>query len=246
MNSPWKAFFDTIAQDYENENSARNTVAEVQFIVDELGLQPGASILDIGCGTGRHAVEFARRGYSVTGVDISSGMLAIARKKAEDLRVSVELIECAAQDYTASRKFDAALSLCEGGLCLFSESDDIWGKDMAVLANMSEALKPGGRFMLTVLNAFALIRSASDESVASGEVDLFTLTSKFTNECGPEGAKVQIRGTERYYTPPEMVRMVNRIGMKIDAIYGGTTGNWRRGDILLDEIEFMAVGTRKK
>ncbi len=246
MNSQWKAFFDTIAPDYENEIFTGNTVAEVQFIIDELGLQPGASILDIGCGTGRHAVEFARRGYVVTGVDISSGMLAIARQKAEDSGVAVELVECPAQDYTASRKFDAALSLCEGALCLFSEEDDLWGKDMAILANMSEALKPGGRFMLTVLNAFSLIRSATDESVASGEIDLFTLTSKFVNECGPEGAKVHIRGIERYYTPPEMVRMVNRIGLKIDAIYGGTAGNWRRGDILLDEVEFMAVGTRKK
>lgn len=246
MNSQWKTFFDAIAPHYENETFTRNTVAEVQFIIDELGLHPGASILDIGCGTGRHAVEFARRGFVVTGVDISSGMLDAARKKAADSGVAVELVECPAQDYIASKKFDAALSLCEGALCLFAETDDIWSKDMAVLANMSEALKPGGRFLLTVLNAFSLIRSATDESVASGEIDLFTLTSRFVNESGPEGAKVQIRGIERYYTPPEMVRMVNRVGLKIDSIYGGTAGNWRRGGISLDEIEFMAVGTRKK
>ena len=50
----------------------KNTVAEVDFVLEELSLPPGSRILDVGCGTGRHAVELARRGYQITGVDISS------------------------------------------------------------------------------------------------------------------------------------------------------------------------------
>jgi len=60
----------------------RDSLQEVDFIIDELRLPPSSRILDIGCGTGRHAVELARRGYKVTGVDISSGMLAKVEKAA--------------------------------------------------------------------------------------------------------------------------------------------------------------------
>lgn len=247
MSGVWKTFFDQIADRYEREVFTLNTVPEIDFIVEELKLAAGASILDIGCGTGRHSIELARRGFKVTGVDISSGMLAVARENAAKAGVSVEFVECAAQDFVPARKFDAALSLCEGALCLFDDEDDIWSRDMAILANMAAALKDNGSFLVTVLNAFRLIRSVTDVDVAAGTVDLFTLTSRFENEvnCREGDAPVKVKGIERYYTPSELTRMVNRIGLKIDQIYGGTAGDWLRAPIKLDEIEFMAVGHKK-
>jgi len=141
---------------------------------------------------------------------------------------------------------DAALFLCEGALCLIDE-DDIWRRDMAIFANMSAALKDDGRFLVTVLNAYRLVRSISDVDVAAGTVDLFTLSSRFENEvnCNEGEEAVKVQGVERYYTPPELIRMVNRIGLKIDNIYGGTAGEWLRAPLRLDEIEFMAVGHKK-
>lgn len=247
MNGVWKSFFDQVADRYEREVFTLNTVAEVDFIVEELALKDGACILDIGCGTGRHSIELARRGYLVTGVDISSGMLAVARKNMAEAGVQVEFIECAAQNFTATKQYDAVMSLCEGALCLFDDNDDLWSRDMAIFANMAAALKDDGRFIVTVLNAFRLIRSISDIDVAAGTVDLFTLTSRFENEAaGRDGeVPVKVRGIERYYTPSELVRMVNRIGLKIDKVYGGTAGGWRRGPLKLDEVEFMAIGRKK-
>jgi SAM-dependent methyltransferase len=247
VSGVWKAFFDKVADRYEREVFTLNTVAEVDFIIEELELKAGASILDIGCGSGRHAIELARRGFNLTGVDISSGMLAMARKNAKEADVQVEFVECAAQNFTASKQYDAVLSLCEGALCLFDDDDDIWSRDMAIFANMAEALSSDGRFLITVLNAFRLIRSISDVDVAAGTVDLFTLSSRFENEVsGHDGEEsVKICGIERYYTPSELVRMVNRIGLKIDKVYGGSAGGWLRGPLKLDEIEFMAIGRKK-
>ena len=76
----WEKFFDGHAPVYMDNCFTKNTVNEVDFLVEELRLKPGATILDVGCGTGRHAIELARRGYMVTGVDLSSGMLAEAKK----------------------------------------------------------------------------------------------------------------------------------------------------------------------
>lgn len=245
MTSAWKKFFDEIAPEYDAEIFTRNTVAEVDFLIEELQLQAGATILDIGCGTGRHSIELARRGYKVTGIDQSSGMLAQARKKAAAAEVAIEFIEIPAQNFQPTQKFDAVISLCEGALCLFDESDDIWARDMAIFANMAEALEPGSRFLVTVLSAFKPVRQYSDADVESGKLDLFTLTSREETQVNRNGINASILGIERYYTPPELVRMVNRVGLKIDNIYGGTAGDWRRGPIKLDEFELMAVGHRK-
>ncbi len=245
MISEWKKFFDTIAPEYDSESFTRNTVAEVDFLIEELRLQPGATILDIGCGTGRHSLELARRGYKVTGLDQSTGMLNQARKKARAEHLEIEFIECSAQDYKPERKFSAVISLCEGALCLFEETDDIWAKDMAIFANIADSLEPGSPFLVTVLSAFRPIRKYSDAEVAQGRFDLFTLSTREEEIVQRNGIEARICGIERYYTPSEVVRMVNRVGLKIDNFYGGTAGDWQRGPIKLDEIELMAVGHRK-
>lgn len=48
-------------------------------------VSPGSRVLDAGCGTGRVAIELARRGYDVAGVDLDASMLAVARERAPDL-----------------------------------------------------------------------------------------------------------------------------------------------------------------
>lgn len=91
--SEWQAFFDAHAPQYMTNCFTQNTVAEVDFLLDVLALQPGASVLDVGCGTGRHAVALATRGYGVTGIDLSAGMLTQARKAADGARLSVDWIQ---------------------------------------------------------------------------------------------------------------------------------------------------------
>ena len=70
--STWEQFFDAHAPIYEQNEFTKNTVREVDFLLEELELPPGASILDVGCGTGRHSIELAKRGYTLTGVDLSA------------------------------------------------------------------------------------------------------------------------------------------------------------------------------
>ena len=79
----WQAYFDASASEYEEEVFTKNTETEVKFLLEELALPSGSSILDMGCGTGRHAIRLAQEGYHVIGVDISQAMLDQARAAAQ-------------------------------------------------------------------------------------------------------------------------------------------------------------------
>jgi SAM-dependent methyltransferase len=81
----------------------KNTLPEVDFLIEELALPSGGSVLDVGCGTGRHSIELARRGYSVTGLDLSRQMLARAAVAAEAAGVGVGLDPLGCQPVLATR-----------------------------------------------------------------------------------------------------------------------------------------------
>jgi ubiquinone/menaquinone biosynthesis C-methylase UbiE len=118
----WEQFFDAHAPIYDDNAFTENTVSEVDFLLEELRIKPGGSVLDVGCGTGRHSIELAKRGYTVTGLDLSAEMLAKAAAKAEAENVKVEWVHSDATQFAFPEKFDAAICLCEGAFGLLSQS----------------------------------------------------------------------------------------------------------------------------
>ncbi len=242
----WEEFFDGHAPVYMDNSFTKNTVEEVDFVLEELRLPAGSRILDVGCGTGRHAVELARRGYQVTGVDISSGMLAEAEKAAREADVEVELIHADATRFTSGKLFDAALCLCEGAFSLLGSEDDPIEHDLAILRNIHAALKPGAGFILTAPNACRMIRQATQEDVEKGRFDPLTMIEVFTVEWDtPQGKKsLLVRG--RSYVPTELVMLFRQAGFEVEHIWGGTAGNWGRRRIHLDEMEVMVVASKAR
>jgi len=79
-------------------------------------------------GTGRHSIELARRGYSVTGLDLSREMLAWAAAAAEAAGVSVEWVRAEAARFSLPERYDGAICLCEGAFGLLGAKDDPIGQ----------------------------------------------------------------------------------------------------------------------
>ncbi len=244
MTHPWRRFFDTFAPRYDDESFTKNTAAEVEFVVAHAAPPAGGAILDLGCGTGRHSVPLASRGFRVTGVDLSGGMLDLAAQRARAAGVSVELVRADAVDFVRPEAFDVVVCLCEGAFCLLREGDDPLRRDEAILRNIAASLRPGGVVILNALSALRAVRAATQEDVARGRFDPTTMTVRSdVYDLVPDAASLgELR--ERLYTAPELRRMAVDAGLTVRGVHGGTAGDWGLRPVTLDDWELMLVATR--
>jgi SAM-dependent methyltransferase len=122
------------------------TQAEARFVMESLAVQPGAQLLDVGCGYGRHAMELAARGFHVVGLDMSLPLLLRGADEAQRRGLTINFIQGDMRELDFDAQFD-------GAYCLFSTFgyfDDDTNKKTA--ANIARALKPGARVIFEVLN----------------------------------------------------------------------------------------------
>lgn len=250
----YETFFENYAEHYERESFTKGTMGECDFIEQELRFDKTLKILDVGCGTGRHAIELTKRGYSVTGIDLSEAQLAKAREKAESQGFSIDFQQHDARDLPFTNEFDVALMLCEGGFPLM-ETDEM---NFNILQNVTKALKNKGIFIFTTLNGlFALFHSVenffdtttTDEGNAIYSNNTFNLmtfrdhnTTEFVDDAGN---KKTLDCNERYYVPSEITWLLKSLGYVEIDIYGARLGAFSRNDKLTTEDFEMLVIAEK-
>jgi len=120
--------------------------AEARFALRALGLAPGGRLLDVCCGSGRHALLFAKRGILVTGVDVTPEYLRIAKRRAGSRR-NPSFVLGDMRRLPFRGEFDAAVNLWTSFGYFASPADDL-----RALRSIARALKPGGRLLIDVIN----------------------------------------------------------------------------------------------
>lgn len=123
------------------DSSFAAAVEQVDQLIRLSGVERG-SLLDMGCGPGRFAVPFAKRGFAVTGVDITPFLIKKARDYAGREKVEIELVKEDMRRFRRPAAFDLALSM----LTSFGYFDDE-SQNLAVLENIHASLRPGGVFV---------------------------------------------------------------------------------------------------
>ena len=162
----YETLFENYAQKYDNEIFTQGTVGECDFIEKEIKYDRSLKILDVGCGTGRHTIELTKRGYMVTGIDLSDNQLSRAEEKATKDNLSIRFLKHDARNLPFHQEFDVAVMLCEGGFPLM-ETDEM---NFEILKSVSRSLKAKAKFIFTTLNGlFPLYHSVNEfhESTAS-------------------------------------------------------------------------------
>ena len=122
-----------------DEGRMERAGGEIDWIAERTGIEPGARVLDLCCGIGRHAREFVARGYAVTGVDLEATYLAEASRAAPEL----ETVQCDMRAFRREASFDLAINLYTS-FGYFDDPDD----DQRVLDNICASLRSGGQFVL--------------------------------------------------------------------------------------------------
>jgi ubiquinone/menaquinone biosynthesis C-methylase UbiE len=252
MKQWYEELFENAAKSYDKEPFVKGTHGEVDFIEKELAYDKSAPVLDIGCGTGRHAIELAKRGYAVTAVDLSATQLDLARVKATAANVPVQFVRADARHLNYSAQFDAVIMVCEGAFPLM-ETDEM---NFEILKNAFRALRQGGVFILTTLNGlFPLFHSVKDyinehqdhDSIKASTFDLMTFRDYSEYEhVDDDGNKHPIKCNERYYVPSEITWLLKMVGFSEIDIYAAELGNWSRDKKLTTEDLEMLVVTRKE
>ncbi|GAB1402233.1 hypothetical protein MASR1M68_11440 [Elusimicrobiota bacterium] len=253
MKQWYEALFENYGKKYDGEVFTQGTVAECDFIEQEIGRNKSLKIIDVGCGTGRHSIELTKRGYNVTGVDLSESQLKRAKQKAQDAGLEINFQKQDARKLPFDGEFDLAIMLCEGGFSLM-ETDEM---NFEILKNISKALKNNGKLIFTTLNGlFPLFHSVSEfyKSVQKEgqsqckecSFDLMTFrdhnTAVFEDDSGN---KKELKCNERYYVPSEITWLLKSLGFKKIDIYGAKLGAFSRNDKLTTEDFEMLVIAEK-
>lgn len=220
-NSFFDGYYKDIWRQFFPEKTTR---AEVDFIVEEAKLNSGSYVLDLMCGYGRHALEFARRKINVTAVDNLPDYINEINEKSRSEGLPLQCICTDVLEMQIDQEYDAVI--CMGNSLQFFNEEDL----IRLLSNISEHLKPKGKLFINTWSIAEIAMNSFKEKSWSrlGEL-LFLTESKFlfhptrveTNSIiiTEGGEKEEKIGIDFIYSISELESMLNKNGFQLKEVY---------------------------
>jgi SAM-dependent methyltransferase len=204
--------------------SERVVKREVDFIEESLGVAQGATLLDLACGVGRHAVELGRRGYKVLGLDLSPVMVAKAQEASRAANVAVVFHQADMREMAFEDAFD--------GVCCWDTSFGYFDeeKNAQVIHGIRKALRKGGRLILDVVNRDYIMRQSpsvawfeGDRCICMDEMQIDVITSRMRVKRTmilEDGRSREIEYSIRVYSLHELGRLLHECGFRVAEVSG--------------------------
>ncbi|GAB1349733.1 class I SAM-dependent methyltransferase [Ignavibacteriales bacterium] len=185
------------------------------------------SVLDLACGSGRHSIEFAKRGYKVTGFDLSNQLLRIAQLESQKLELNLKFVRGDIRSLPFKPEFDLVLNIFTSWG--YFESDE---ENCMALKNAYNLKKEGGKFIFDFFNSDSLvnnlkpfsdniingIRYIENRSVENGRVvkNIKIVEGEIT---------YRFKESVRLFTPDEIYTMLEEFGAKNISLFGDYDGS---------------------
>lgn len=225
---------------HRNDEDAKKIL---NLVLPYLDLKPNSRVLDLACGNGRHTVNLVKYGFSVTGLDLSSSLLGLAKSEAERQHVKAEFIEADMRFFKLSPAFTAIFNLFTS--FGFFEDDR---ENFSVFKNVSDHLIPNGYFIFDYLNADHIKKNLVTET--SKKTDKFCIFQNRRIEKDMVKKYVRIEKNDEVLEfeesvklyPFELIREVlQNFGLEITNTWGDYSGN-----PLSESAERLILTARKK
>jgi len=201
---------------------------EVEAMVSLLGLTPGAAVLDLCCGVGRHSLELARRGFQVTGVDRTAAYLEEAGRRATQEGLEIEFVQDDMRSFCRPQAFEAVVNYFTSFGYFASE-----GEERQVLENAHVSLRPGGALLLDMMGKEILARVFRERDWREEEGMLIleerTLAPDWSSLGNrwiilKDGEQREVTVTTRQYSAGELSKLLRDAGFDRVDVYGDLSG----------------------
>ncbi len=243
----YESFFGDDWLELAGQPDEQKNRADADFLVDKLGLDRGARVLDMACGQGRHAVELAARGFRVTGLDISKPSLGVARERAAARGLDLELVRLDMRSLAAEGEFDAVFNFCSSFGFFATEEED-----RRVVDRGARALRPGGRLLIDTINDLWLARHGQprgwrtlEDGTIVTEDRNYDPRSRRSNAIWtlirPDGSRSELRHSMRAYSCPELLRLLSQSGLEPNGVWGDADGC----DYSIDSRRLIVSGSKQ-
>jgi len=223
--------WDAIAPFLFTEDRCGAAGSEVDALVRLLEIAPPARILDLCCGVGRHSHELATRGFPVTAVDRTAAYLDRARREAGELGLPIEFANADMSQFRRPGAFDAAINIFTS--FGYFDSDE---EELAVLHNVFESLKPGGRFVIDVMGKEVICRRFEPRTWQSDPAGTAFLLEERQVRGGwtylenrwivfNNAGRHEFHFNIRVYSGRELESLLRRAGFRDVSLHGSLNGN---------------------
>lgn len=231
-------FTESFGEDYivvYRHRNRENAAREVGAMMEWMNIRAGSRVLDVGCGTGRHAMALRKLGYEVTGLDLSEVLLSEARCSDSGGNVAWIRGDMRCLPFEEGT-FDATVNWFTS-FGYFVECRD----NLSVLGEMERVLKPGGRYLIDFLNPSYVLRHLVPQSERVDETTGLHITEKRTIEDDFVVKKIEVRppldgmgnrGEARHYEErvrliglEQFEKMLGETGLKLESVYGDYDGS---------------------
>ena len=205
-----------------------NAPEEVANLLSLLKITPGASVLDLCCGPGRHSLELARRGFSVVGVDRTQIYLEQARKQAETEKLKAKFIQEDMRRFYRPDTFDAVINLFTS-FGYFEDAKD----DELVIKNIYRSLKDGGVFLIDTMGKEVLARIFRERDWQEIDGAIMLEERKISKNWNwienrwimlKDGKAEEFKLALRMYSAVELTMLLSNSGFNTIEVYGDLAG----------------------